>query len=128
MTIVYSQSCINNRLLGVVTTIDAGVGNGIMVLLASGAVVSTITLQKPSATVNGGVLTFSGPLSDPSALGSGFITAVQVKDSGGNLVISDFSVGIPGATADVIISNGLNSTFITFNQVVQVLAAQIIGS
>ncbi len=125
---IYSQTCINNRLLGVVTTIDAGSSNGVMVLLAGGVVISTIPLQKPSATVNGGVLTFSGSLVDPSAAGSGVVTTAQVKDSGGNVVISGFTVGIPGATADIIISNSLNSTLVTNSQVVQVLSAQITGS
>jgi len=47
MSVVYSIPCINNRLLGVVTTIDAGAGNGLLVLLANSTVICTITLQKP---------------------------------------------------------------------------------
>jgi hypothetical protein len=98
------------------------------VLLAGGSIISTIALQKPSGTVNGGVLTFSGSLSDPSAAGTGNITTVHITDSTGALVISGLTCGIPGATADVIVSNGINSTLITAGQVVSVLAAQITGS
>lgn len=128
MTVVYSQAAINARLNGVVSTIDAGAGNGQMKLLAGGAVISTIALQKPSATVSGGVLTFNGSLSDPSAAGTGSITTAQVLDSNNNLVISGFSVGIPGSVADIVIANGINSTLVTAGQVVQVLSAQITGS
>lgn len=128
MSIVYSLSAINARLNGVISTIDAGAGHGVLVLLAGGLIVSTITLAKPSGTVNGGVLTFTGPLSDPTAANTGIITTAQVKDSNGSIIISGFSVASTGATADIIISNGLNSTLITAGQVVQVLAAQITGS
>lgn len=128
MSVVYSQACINNRLLGVVTTIDAGAGFGAVTLLAGGTTVSTITLQKPSGTVNGGVLTFAGPLSDPSAGGTGLVTTAHFQDSNANVVASGFTVGIPGSGAEVIISNGLNSTLITGGQVVQLLSAQIKGS
>lgn len=128
MAVVYSLLTINARLQAVVNTIDAGSGNGQIVLLAGGTIVSTIALQKPSGTVNGGVLTFNGTLSDPSASGTGNVTTAQVKDSNGNVVVSGFTVGIPLATADIIISNGLNSTLITAGQAVQLLAAQITGS
>lgn len=128
MSIVYSLAAINARLSGVVSTIDAGSSNGKLVLLAGGTIVSTITLAKPSAAVNGGVLTFIGPLSDPAAASTGNVTTAQVKDSNGNIIISGFSVAPTGGTADIIISNGLNSTLITAGQIIQVLAAQITGS
>lgn len=128
MAVIYSLSAINNRLLGVITTIDAGSGNGVIVLLAGSTPVSNVTLQKPSGTVNGGVLTFTGPMIDPSAAGAGIVTTAHVTDSTGAVIISGFSVGIPGSTADIIISNGLNSDFINTGQIVSVLAAQITGS
>lgn len=128
MTIIYSLSAINARLQGVITTIDAGSSNGVLVLLAGGTTVSTVTLAKPSGTVNGGVLTFTGPLSDPSASGTGIVTTARVRDSNGNVIISGFSVAPTGGTADIIISNGLNSTLVTAGQVIQVLAGQITGS
>lgn len=128
MAVIYSLSAINNRLLGVVTTIDAGPSNGVIVLLAGSTPVSNIPLQKPSGTVNGGVLTFTGPMIDPSAAGAGIVTTAHVTDSTGAVIISGFSVGIPGSDADIVISNGLSSTLVTTGQPIQVLAAQIIGS
>jgi len=128
MSVIYSPTCINNRLQAVVTTIDAGAGNGKLILMAGSTPISTITLQKPSGTVSGGILTFSGTLTDPSAAGTGNVTTAQIQDSSGNLVVSGFTVGIPGGSQDIIISNGLNSTLIQAGQSVQLLAAQITGS
>ena len=128
MTIVYSQATVNARLQAVVTTIDAGAGNGFIVLLAGGTLISTISLQKPSGSVNGGVLTFNGTLIDPSASGTGLVTTAQIKDSNGNIIASGFSVGVPLSGADITISNGLNSTLITAGQAVQLITAQITGS
>jgi len=128
MSVIYSIPCINNRLLGVVTTIDAGAGNGTLVLLAGAMPISTITLQKPSGTASGGVLTFTGPLLDSGAAAAGSATTAQFRDSTGAIVVSGLSVGIPLSGMDVIISNGLNSTFINVGQSVQILSATITGS
>ena len=128
MSVVYSLTAINDRLQGVVTAIDAGGSNGTMQLISAGSVVSTIALARPSGTVNGGVLTFSGTLLDPSAAGTGLVDTVRFADSNGSVIISGLTVGIPTGSADVIISNGLNSTLITAGQTVQVLSAQIQGS
>lgn len=127
MSVVYSLPCIDNRLLGVVTTIDAGSGNGTLVLLANSTVISTITLSKPSGAASGGVLTFTGPLLGTGAA-AGSVTTAQFQDSTGAVVASGFTVGIPLSGADVIISNGLNSTFINTAQSIQILSAQITGS
>lgn len=128
MSVNYSLTAINDRLQGVINAIDAGGGNGNMKLLAGGTVVSTISLARPSGTVNGGVLTFSGTLQDPSAANTGIIDGARFEDSTGSVIISGLSVGIPLASADVIISNGLNTTLISSGQTVQVLSAQITGS
>ena len=71
---------------------------------------------------------FIGTLEDPSAAGTGSVTTAQVTDAIGNVLIYGFTVGIPLSGADIIISNGLNSTFITATQTVQLLSAQIVGS
>jgi hypothetical protein len=44
------------------------------------------------------------------------------------VVVSGLSAGIPGSAADIVISNGINSTFINNGQTVQLLSAQITGS
>lgn len=127
MSVTYSVSAINNRLLGVVTTIDAGVGNGVLVLLANSTVICTITLQKPSGTASGGVLSFTGPLLGTAGV-AGNVTTAQFWDSNSNVIVSGLTAGIPLSGADVIISNGLNSTFINTAQSIQILSAQITGS
>ena len=125
MAVIYSQNVINARLNGVVTELGA-LAN--LLLLAGGTTVSTIQLASPVGTVSGGVLTFTGQLLDPAAAGTGFITSAIIKDSTGATAISNLSVGIPGGSQDVIISNGLNSTLISSGQVVALLSAQITGS
>jgi hypothetical protein len=125
--VVYSKLAMDYRLAAVVTAIDGGGSNGSMALYSGSTVISTISLSRPSAVINGGVLTFSGTLVDPSASGTGYVDSVVINDSNGSTIVSGLTVGIPGDSTDVIISNGLSSTLITAGKVVQVLSAQILG-
>jgi len=125
MAVVYSQTVIDARLQGIVTALGA---TSNMVLKAGSTTVSTIQLSSPVGSVSGGVLTFGGTMLDTSADGTGTVDNAIINDSSGNLAISGLTVGIPGGTQDVIISNGLNSTLITAGQVVALLSAQITGS
>lgn len=128
MSVVYSSTAIDFRLQGVVSAVDAGGAPGTLLLKAGATTVSTITLAFPCGTVSGGILTFSGTLLDLSADATGSVTTGAVYDSNGSVVISGLTAGIPLSGAEIIISNGLNSTLITAGQVVQVLSAQITGS
>ncbi len=128
MSVTYSTTAINDRLNGVVTAIDAGGTNGSLKLLAGATTISTISLARPCGTVNGGILTFSGTLLDPNAANTGNPTEGRIYDSNGSVVISGLTTGIPLSGADIVISNGLNSTLITAGQVVSLLSAQITGS
>ena len=129
MSVQYNQTAINDRLQGVVTAIDAGGGNGSLKLLTNSAtILSTISLARPSGTVNGGILTFSGTLLDPSAANTGAAFEGRVYDSNGTAIITGLTVGIPLSGDDILLTNGLNSTVIAAGQVVQVLSAQIQGS
>jgi hypothetical protein len=124
MSVVYSTTAINDRLLGVVTAI--GAGN--FVLKSGATTISTIALQNPCGTVSGGVLTFTGTLLDTSAAATGAVNTAVINSSDGLTQVSGLTVGIPLSGADVVISNGLNSTVITAGQVVALLSAQITGS
>jgi hypothetical protein len=124
MTVTYSVTAINDRLLGVVTAI--GAGN--FVLKSGATTISTIALQNPCGTVSGGVLTFTGTLLDTSAAATGAVNTAVINSSDGLTQVSGLTVGIPLSGADVVISNGLNSTVITAGQVVALLSAQITGS
>lgn len=127
MTVTYSQTAINFRLNGVVSAIDDGGTNGFLYLYANNSIVSTISLAYPAGTVNGGILTFGGTLLDPSAAGTGLVTAGVIADSNGNVMISGMTVGIPLSGAQILINNGLNTTLITAGQAVSV-TGQIQGS
>lgn len=129
MSVTYSQAAVNARLSGVVSTIDGGGSNGVLrVRTAGGTTLSSIALSRPCGTVSGGILTFTGTLLDPLAAATGLADNARVEDSTGSVVISGLTVGIPLSGADVIMSNGLNSTLISSGQAVALLSAQITGS
>lgn len=122
----YSLTCINNRLQAVVDTIDGGGSNGFLVLKQSGITVVSIELARPCGTVSAGVLTFDGTLTD-TAIASGLVNTAVITDSNGVDVVTDLSVGIPLSGAQVIISNGQNSTQINIGDTVEA-TAQIQGT
>lgn len=129
MRVTYSLTAINARLNGVISTIDGGATNAILrILTATSTTLSTITLSRPCGTVSGGILTFVGTLLDPAAIGTGLADTVRIEDSNGNTVVSGLTVGIPLSGANVIMSNGLNSTLISSGNAVALLSAQIQGS
>ncbi len=130
MTVNYTLPVINARLQAVADAIDSGGGNGSLILTAASATVSTISLARPCGTVNGGVLTFSGTLLDPSAVGSANpVDSATITNSAGVVEAYGLTVGVPPSSGyDILISNGINNTVISAGQTVQVLSAQITGS
>lgn len=122
----YSPQCINARLQGVVSTIDAA-GAGFLILLETSTPLVSIQLANPCGTINGGVLTFDGTLQD-TAVASGLANGAVITDALGIDVVTGLTVGIPLSGADVIVTNGVNSTQINAGEIVQVLSAQITGS
>jgi hypothetical protein len=103
--VVYSLSAINSRLSAVVATIDAGSGNGALVLIAGSTAISTIALAKPSAVISSGVLTFSGTLQDPLIAKSGIATGARIQDSNANVIVSGLIVSSNSAIgADIVLS------------------------
>lgn len=127
MSVTYSLGAINARLEGVVDYIDTG-GNGSLVVRAGTTVLSTISLANPCGTVAGGVLTFDGTLLDPAAASTGDADNVVIYNGDGDLAVENLTVGIPLSGADVVMSNGLNSTLITAGQTVELISGQITGS
>ena len=130
MTVNYTLPVINARLQAVADAIDSGGGNGSLILTAASATVSTISLARPCGVVNGGVLTFSGTLLDPSAVGSANpVDSATITNSAGVVEAYGLTVGVPPSSGyDILISNGINNTVISAGQTVQVLSAQITGS
>ncbi len=127
MSVQYSLATINARLSAVVTQIDAGSTNGIISLMSGNTVISTVTLSKASGTVANGVLTFNSGTAN-AAVATGNVTTAKITDSAGNLVASGFTVGIPLSGADIILSNGANSTLVNSGATVSFLGATITGS
>lgn len=125
MAVIYSQSIINARLNAVVTAIGAG---GIFKLYAGGTLVAQVTMTTPCGTVSNGVLTFTTPLTEDSADATGVVDTAVITDSSGIVMISGLSVGIPLSGAEVIISNGVNTTLVTVGQIISLISAQITGS
>lgn len=123
----YSLICINARLQAVGDTIDGGGSNGFMVLRQGTTAIVSIQLARPCCTVSGGVLTLVGTLVG-TASASGAVDNAILTDSTGTDVVSDLSVGIPLSGAQVIVTNGLNSTQINTGQVAQILSGQIEGT
>lgn len=127
MAVIYSTAAKNARLEGVVNTIDAGSGPGVLQIgtTGMGTVLATIVLADPCGTVASGVLTFSGfPRSDTSADADGTAAAARIRDSNGNDVITGLTVGLVGSGADIIFESvsfnvgeiiTLNSATITAN-------------
>lgn len=125
MSVIYSQTAITARLNGVITTIGSA---GVLKLRQGTTVVVSFTLGSPCGTASGGVLTFTAPITATGPTGAGTIDNGIITDSGGTTVISGLTVGIPLSQANIIISNGLNSTVIAANSDVQFLSGQITGS
>lgn len=124
MAVIYSTAAKNARLTGVVNTIDAGSGAGVLQIgtAAMASVLAEITLADPSGTVSGGVLTFSGfPRSDSSANATGVAAAARIRDSNGNDVITGLTVGVTGSGADII----LDTTNIDAGEIVTLNSATI---
>lgn len=123
MSVNYPTATKNNRLkmvflAGAVTpaageSVDAGAGVGVLVIgtsALSGAtgVLATIPLQKPSVTIAGNVATIAGTPLSAAATASGVAAKAEVRDSAGNVIISNLVVGgtAEGTTAgaDIILN------------------------
>jgi hypothetical protein len=124
MAVNYSTAAKNARLEGVINTIDAGSGPGVLQIgtAAMAVVLAEITLADPCGTASGGVLTFSGfPRSDTTANNTGVAAAARFRDSNGNDVITGLTVGTPGSGADLI----LDTTNIDAGEIVTLNSATI---
>lgn len=115
MAVTYSATAKTNRMTAVRDTIDGGAGAGVLQIGTTGmaTVLAEFTLNDPSGTVSGDVLSLSGfPKSDTSANATGTAAAARIRDSSGNDVVTGLTVGTSGT--DII----LDSTSITSGQTV----------
>lgn len=125
MSITYNTSTLNDRMNAVVNNIDAGGGNGVLRLGTAGmsVVIATMSLDFPSGTVAGGVLTFSGmPLGDLAAANGGILANARIEDSNGVIVASGLTIGQSSAF-DIVMSS-LN---VIAGETVSITSATITG-
>ncbi len=105
MAVNYNATLKSTRMTDVVTAIDADSNPGYIEICSAAyaAVLATITLGKPSGTVSGGVLTFSGfPRKDTSADATGTAAIARIKDGAGTVVIDGLTVGTSGT--DIVLA------------------------
>ncbi len=134
MAISYPTATKNNRLkmallAGAVTpaageSLDANTGFGVLVIgtsaLSGGTgVLATITLQKPSFSISGGVATMLGVPLSATASATGTAAKAELRDSAGNVIGGTLTVGTSGT--DIIVA----TTTVTSGQTVQVTAGTI---
>lgn len=122
MAVTYSTAVKTARMTAVRDQIDAGSGAGVLQIgtTGMGTVLADITLNDPSGTISGAVLTLSGfPKSDTSANASGTAAAARIRDSSGTDVITGLTVGTTGSDIN------LDSVSITAGQTVTINSATI---
>lgn len=121
MSVIYNGTLKNTRMSDVFAAADAGAGFGKLEIgtTGMGTVLATITLQKPSASVSGGVLTLLGVPLSVAAANAGTAAAARIRDSNNTDIVTGLTVGV--GTGDVQIDN----TNIALNQTVRVTGGTI---
>ena len=122
MSVIYPTAVKTARMTAVRDQIDGGPGAGILQIGTTGmaSILAEFTLNDPSGTISGAVLTLSGfPKSDASANNTGTAAAARIRDSTGTDVITGLTVGL--SASDII----LDSVSITSGQTVTLNSATI---
>lgn len=122
MAVTYTTAVKTARMTAVRDQIDAGAGAGILEIGTTGmaTVLAQFTLNDPSGTISGAVLTLSGfPKSDTSANASGTAAAARIRDSNNTDIVTGLTVGT--SATDII----LDSVSITAGQTVTLNSATI---
>ncbi len=96
MAASYSTALKTARMQKIIDLIDAGAGNGYLEIYTAGFALKlgTLTLQKPSWTASGDHITLNGTPADIDADATGQAAIARIKDSNGNVVINNMSVGV----------------------------------
>lgn len=126
MSVIYNDTVKNAQLQVAVDAIDQGAGNGVMNVgtTGMGAILVTITLNKPCASVANRVMSFSGLPLSAIAIASGTAAEATICDSNGTIIISGLTVGPPASgTFDAII----NDPIIIAGDIVSLITATISG-
>jgi hypothetical protein len=122
MSVIYNNTIKDARMNAVLSAIDSQTAHATLEICTTGygAVLSTITLAKPSFSEASQALTLLGvPLSDNSAAGAGTAALARIKDGAGTVCISGLTVGV--GTGDI----QLGSVVISIGEVVQITSGTI---
>lgn len=123
MAVNYATTLKTSRMQAVADAIDAGSGPGTLEIATTGfaSILAILTLADPCGTVSGAVLTFdtTPPVEDSAANATGTAAVARIKDSNGNVIVNNLTVGTSGT--DIV----LTSTSITTGQLVQITSATI---
>lgn len=122
MSVTYTTAAKTARMTATRDQIDGGAGAGKLEIGTAGmaAVLATITLNDPSGTIAGTVLSLSGFPKTVAASASGTAAAARIRDSANTDVITGLTVGTSGT--DIV----LDSTSITSGQNVTINATPTI--
>lgn len=93
----YATALKSTRMQDVIDAIDAGSGPGYIEICSAGYVdvLATIVLAKPSFTESNGVITLANtPRTDTNPDYTGTAAVARIRDSDGNVIISDLTVGV----------------------------------
>lgn len=109
----YASGVRTTRMQAVRDAIDAGAAAGTLEVCTTSyaSVLITFTLSDPASTVAGDVLTLSGMPKTVAAGNSGEAAIARIKDSDGNVVVEDLTVGTSGTNiiiSSTSISSGAN--------------------
>lgn len=123
MAVNYATALKTTRMQAVADAIDAGSGPGTLEIATTSfaSVLAVLTLADPCGTVSGAVLTLdtTPAIEDSAANNTGTAAVARIKDSNGNVIVNNLSVGTSGT--DIV----LTSTSITTGQLVQITSATI---
>jgi hypothetical protein len=110
MSLVYASTLKSTRMQAVISAIDAQSAAGTIEIGtdAMAAVLIVIPLSKPSFTMSGSIITMAGAPKSATASATGVASVAQIKDGGGNVVVSGLSVNL--SNSDIVINaTGISS-------------------
>ena len=122
MSVSYNNAVKDARMTAVLTAIDSQTAHATLEICtaAYAAVLSTITLAKPSFSEGSQALTMLGvPLTDTSAAGAGTAALARIKDGAGTVVVQSLTIGV--GTGDI----QLASAAISVGEAVQITSGTI---
>jgi hypothetical protein len=93
MSVVYPTALRTTRMTAVLTALDIGANAKLVIMTSADAVLATITLADPSATVTNGVLTLAGVPLSATASGTGTAAKAKLVTSADADVVTGLTVG-----------------------------------